>query len=209
VLNKQMTRNGSTERLRLFVAVPVPEAVREEMILVQRELQSQMPSDAVRWTKPEQFHLTLRFLGDVSSDRLTALRESLHVVCSGARALRLEARGIGFFPNARSPRVVWVGINDDENRLAGLQKKIESAVQSFVTGPGGEHFAGHATLGRFKRFNNFEIKALTTTVETMKNRTWGKWTATEVEVVRSELSRIGTAYRVLATLFLGGKIEPS
>jgi 2'-5' RNA ligase len=203
-----MTLDGLTERLRLFVAVPVPEAVREEMILVQRELQSQMPGDAVRWTKPEQFHLTLRFLGDVSSDRLAALRESLHTACSGAPALRLEARGIGFFPNARSPRIVWVGINDDGNRLAELQKKIEGAVQSFVRGPGGEHFAGHVTLGRFKQFNNFEIKPLTNTVEAMKNRTLGKWTATGVEVVRSELSRIGTVHQVLATLFLGGKIEP-
>src|SRR5208282_1130973 len=197
------------ERLRLFVAVPVPDTVREEMVLVQRELQPQMPGDAVRWTKPEQFHLTLWFLGDVSSDCLAALRESLHTACSGARALRLEARGIGFFPNARSPRVVWVGINDDENRLAGLQKKIESAVQSFAAKPGGEHFAGHVTLGRFKQFNNFAIKPLTNTAESMTNRTLGKWTATEVEVVRSELSRIGTVYRVLATLFLGGKIEPS
>ncbi|MGA2684617.1 MAG: RNA 2',3'-cyclic phosphodiesterase [Verrucomicrobiota bacterium] len=204
-----MTGEGSTERFRLFVAISVPDAVRNEIVCVQRELQRFTSRDTVRWTKPEQFHLTLRFLGDVSSDRLAALQESLRVVCSGAPPLHLRAQGIGFFPDARSPRVVWVGINDDGNRLAGLQKKIEVAVQSFVAKPGGEHFAGHVTLGRFKLFNNFEIKALTNTVEAMKNRTLGKWTATEVEVVRSELSRIGTVYRVLTTLFLGGKIKPS
>ncbi len=102
-----------------------------------------------------------------------------------------------------------MGINDDENRLMDLQKKMGSAVQPFTAGPGGEHFVGHVTLGRFKRFKNFEIKELINSVEVMKNRPFGEWTATEAEVVRSELSKIGTAYTVLAALLLCDKIEPS
>jgi 2'-5' RNA ligase len=204
-----VTDGNPTGTLRLFVAIPAPDAIREEMIRVQHELRSLAPHGVVRWTKPEQFHLTLRFLGDVSSDHVPALQESLRAVCIGASALHLRACGVGFFPNARSPRVVWMGINDDENRLMDLQKTIESAVQPFTAGPGGEHFVGHVTLGRFKRFKIFEIKELINSVEVMKNRPFGEWTATEVGVVRSELSKIGTAYTVLAAFLLCDKIEPS
>ena len=166
-----MQVESSTEQLRLFVAIPFPDAVREEMLRVQHELQPLVPRDVVRWTKPEQFHLTLRFLGDVSSDRVAALQESVRAVCSGAPALHLRAQGVGFFPNARSPRVIWVGVNDGENRLVDLQKKIEAAVQPFTAEQGAERFAGHVTLGRFKQSKRLEIKELTARAEAMKDRT--------------------------------------
>jgi 2'-5' RNA ligase len=197
-----MTGENLTEQLRLFVAIAVPDAVRDEMIRVQRELQPLAPSGAVRWAKPEQFHLTLRFLGDVPSNRVAALQEAVREVCSGVPALPLCARGVGFFPNARSPRVVWVGVNDDENCLAKLQKKIESAVRPFTAGQGGEDFAGHVTLGRFKQFRRPEIGKLTACAETMKDRVFGEWPARKIEIIRSELSSVGARYTALAAICL-------
>jgi 2'-5' RNA ligase len=201
-----MTGKSLTEPFRLFIAIPVPDAVRDEMIRVQRELQPLAPPGAVRWTKPERFHLTLRFLGDVPSDRSGALQESVRAVCSSAPPLHLCARGVGFFPSARSPRVVWVGVNDDENRLVDLQKQIEGAVHPFTTEPGGERFAGHVTLGRLKRFNRLRINELTTCVEAIKKRMFGEWLAREIEIVRSELSATGSRYTPLATIRLGIEI---
>ncbi|HLX96949.1 MAG TPA: RNA 2',3'-cyclic phosphodiesterase [Verrucomicrobiae bacterium] len=202
-----MTGEGSTERFRLFVAIPVPDVIREEMIRVQQALEPLAPHPVVRWTKPEQFHLTLRFLGDVSSDRITALQESLRAVCSGTRGLHLHARGIGFFPGARFPRVVWVGIDNHEKRLGELQERIERAVRPFTMEPGGEHFAGHVTLGRFKRSNILKINDLRIKMEAMKDCLFGKWTAWTIEIIRSELSPAGTRHTVLAALPLGRGIE--
>jgi RNA 2',3'-cyclic 3'-phosphodiesterase len=201
-----MTGKNLTEPFRLFIAIPVPDAVRDEMIRVQRELQPLAPPGAVRWTKPEQFHLTLRFLGDVPSDRAGALQESVRAVCSSTPPLHLCARGVGFFPSARSPRVVWVGVNDDENRLVDLQKQIEGAVHPFTTEPGGDRFAGHVTLGRLKRFNRLRINELANCVEAMKKRMFGEWLAREIEIVRSELSATGSCYTPLATIRLGIEI---
>ena len=127
-----MADDNSTEKLRLFVAIPMPEAVRNEMLRVQQEMQRLVSREAVRWTKPEQFHLTLRFLGDVPVEHVAALQEAVNAVCRSHPALRLRAQGVGFFPNARSPRVIWVGVNDGEERLADLQKKIEDAVRPFA-----------------------------------------------------------------------------
>ncbi|MGB7769789.1 MAG: RNA 2',3'-cyclic phosphodiesterase [Verrucomicrobiia bacterium] len=204
-----MTGNDSTGRFRLFVAIPVSDAVRDEMIRVQRELQPLAPRGAVRWATPEQFHLTLRFLGDVPSDRVAALQEAVRTVCSGAPALPLRAQGVSFFPNARAPRVIWVGITDSDDRLVELQKKIESAVCPFTTGQGSERFAGHVTMGRFKSPKWLEIRSLTSHAETMKDRAFGEWTAREIEIIRSELSSAGARYTSLAVIRLGAGIEPS
>jgi RNA 2',3'-cyclic 3'-phosphodiesterase len=123
-----MTGEQASERCRLFVAIPVPDTVRAELLRVQSELQLLVPRGTVRWTNPEQFHLTLRFLGDVPFEHVAGLQASLRAVCAGIHPLHLLAQGVGFFPNARSPRVIWVGIHDRENRLLILQQKVESAV---------------------------------------------------------------------------------
>jgi 2'-5' RNA ligase len=155
-----MADDSSADKLRLFVAIPMPEAVRNEITGIQQEMQRLVSHEAVRWTKPEQFHLTLRFLGDVPVERVPALQEAVNAVCRGSQALHLRAQGAGFFPNARLPRVIWVCVNDVEGRLADLQKEIEAAVQPFAEGPSSERFAGHVTIGRVKFLKRPEIEKL-------------------------------------------------
>ena len=65
-------------------------------------------------------------------------------------ALSLRAEGVGFFPNTRLPRVIWVGINDRAGRLVDLQQRIETAVGQFSPEPGEKNYTGHVTLGRLK-----------------------------------------------------------
>jgi RNA 2',3'-cyclic 3'-phosphodiesterase len=192
-----MTAESSTQKLRLFVAISTPEAVRNEITGVQRKLQQSVSPAAVRWTKPEQFHLTLRFLGDVPGERVAALQEAINVVCHGSSALRLRAQGVGFFPNARSPRVIWTGVNDGEGRLVDLQKKIESAVQSSTKEPGTEKFAGHVTIGRVKHLNRPEIEKLTAHAQAVQDRLLGEWTANEIEIIQSRLSPAGAQHSLL------------
>jgi 2'-5' RNA ligase len=203
-----MTGEQATGRFRLFVAITVPDAVRAEVLRVQRELKPLAPRDVVRWTKPEQFHLTLRFLGDVPSAQIAGLQESLYAACIGTPPLHLRAQGAGFFPNARSPRVIWVGIPDEENRLLSFQKKIESAVQSYTAERGGDQFAGHVTMGRLKQYNHLEIRELLNKAGSLKNRLFGEWTAREIEIIRSELLPAGPRYTSLAACKLGTMVEP-
>jgi 2'-5' RNA ligase len=203
-----MTGEQATEPFRLFVAIAVPDAVREEMLRVQREWHPLAPREVVRWTKPEQFHLTLRFLGDVPSGHIAGLQESLCATCAGTPPLHLRAQGVGFFPNARSPRVIWVGIHDREDRLAKFQKQIENAIQSYTAEQGGDRFAGHITLGRFKQYNHLAIRELLNQTGSLKSRLFGEWTAREIEIIRSELLPAGPRYTLLATCKLGTVVEP-
>jgi len=198
-----MASDSSTAPLRLFVAISIPEPVRDEIIHGQRELQPLAPRGAVRWTRPDQFHLTLRFLGDVPADGVEDLKKSVGAVCRNAWPLSLRAEGVGFFPNPRSPRVIWVGINDREGRLVDLQKQIEAAVGPFSPEPGEKNFTGHATLGRLKNPKPSDIRDLAARAQSLAKRLFGEWTAHEIEIIRSELSPAGARYTSLAAFRLG------
>jgi RNA 2',3'-cyclic 3'-phosphodiesterase len=197
-----MTAKNPNERVRLFVAIPVPEPVRMEMIRVQHELEPLAPRGAVRWSRSDQFHLTLKFLGGVMIERLAALQESVQTVCSACPVLALRAQGVGFFPNARSPRVIWAGVHDRNGQLEKLQKKIEDAVRPFSDEPGGTNFAGHLTLGRFKKFIRHEIEPLTARAQEMNDRLFGQWMAEAIEFIRSDLSPAGARHTLLARFCL-------
>ena len=92
--------------------------VREdELERVQEQLRSPLSGRCVRWAKREQFHLTLKFLGNVESRRLEALTASIRGVCAGLGVLQLRAGRIGFFPDARRPRVIWTSVLDGRGYL--------------------------------------------------------------------------------------------
>ena len=197
-----MADDRSTEKLRLFIAIPIPEPVRDEIIRVQQEMQPLVPRDAVRWIKPDQFHLTLRFLGDVPVAVLEKLKESVNAVCRNARPLSLRAEGVGFFPNPRSPRVIWVGIDDREGRLGDLQKQIETVAGQFSSEPGEKNFTGHVTLGRLKNPRPADTRDLATRAQSLEKRLFGDWTALDIEIIRSELSPAGARHTSLAVIRL-------
>jgi 2'-5' RNA ligase len=198
-----MADDGSMEKLRLFVAIPIPEPVRDEIIRVQRELQPLVPRNVARWTRPDQFHLTFRFLGDVPVAGLEQLKASVNAICRSAQPLRLHAEGVGFFPNPHSPRVVWVGISDQAGLLVDLQKRIETAVRPFTADPGAENFAGHVTLGRLKNLKPPDARKLAAHAQAVKDRTFGEWTADEIAIIQSELSPAGARHTLFAAFRLG------
>jgi 2'-5' RNA ligase len=195
--------NVENEKMRLFVAISVPEEIRAKIAASQEELRQVAPRSAVRWTISEQLHLTLRFLGDVPVAKLLELKESIRQVCGQLPVLHLKAAGIGFFPNARSPRVIWAGIADADGRLGQFQKEIEKVAGPFAEKPGAEKFVGHLTMGRFKVYRPGEIKELVNRAMGMGGRQFGEWTAGEVEIVRSELLQGGARHTVMEAFPLG------
>ena len=120
------------ETHRLFIAISIPDKVKSEIEKVQDTLRRAMPIGAVRWMKPEQFHLTLKFLGNVKVSDTDALVQAAEEVCKNFPPLKLRAEWLGFFPNENRPRVVWIGVHDRKNVLMNLQKAIESAIKPFT-----------------------------------------------------------------------------
>lgn len=193
-----------SERFRLFIAVAIPEAVKAEIEQAQAELRRALPDCNARWTRPEQFHLTLQFLGDVEAARVDALGEAAHDACRGLTPLRLRAEGLGCFPDLRRPRVLWTGVRDETDQLPRLQEAVALATRDFTTEEKEEHFSGHVTLARFKGIKRSQAEALAAAVTGMTKRLFGEWTAYKIELMRSQLLPQGARHTTLAAIALGG-----
>ena len=113
-----MADSPKTEFHRLFIAISVPAIVKSEIQKVQNELVGMLPDHAVRWTRPEHFHLTLRFLGNAPTERTGQLAECLRTAVSNFFPLELKAEEVGFFPGRGFPRVLWVSVRDECQQLA-------------------------------------------------------------------------------------------
>lgn len=198
-------RDASAGTIRLFVAISLPDSVKDEIEKAQRRLWDSFPNKSVRWTKREQFHLTLKFLGNVRESLVSGLISALRESCMRFSELQLRAERIGFFPDARFPRVLWVGVRDEKCQLIPLQSEIEEAVKSFTDERPEKRFTGHVTLARLLRIERREAEALAKLTSGMSQRFFGGWVAGKIELIRSELSSSGSRYTTLADIPLSGK----
>ena len=195
-----MTADQPAGFLRLFIAIAVPADVRKEIGRAQGQLRCNSPPGAIRWTRPDQFHVTLKFLGDVPVTQVTPLAEALAEACAGFKVLRLSAHGIGYFPHAQTPRVIWARVDDARGQLAELHQQLNGAMRPFAPAQARpEKFAGHITLGRFKPGRHAAIPDLLERAAALHDRRFGDWQAGEVEIVRSELLSTGVLHTSLGS----------
>jgi 2'-5' RNA ligase len=188
------------EQFRLFLALSIPDKVKSAIDATQSELRRVVPDRAARWTRREQFHLTLRFLGNVSASRVNPLIDVIRAACEPFAPLRLVAGQMGFFPDRRVPRVLWVGVKDLESRLIPLWSGLQSATQPFAGEPAETDFTGHVTLARLNRPRRVQIEELVKAAGKFENSVFGEWTAEQVELMRSELLPQGARHSLLAAL---------
>jgi len=136
--------------MRLFVALEIPAAVRDNLATLIDELRAaDAPSarNKARWVRPENLHVTLKFIGNVDASKLDAIRGALAEVRSES-SVELRFRGLGFFPNDRRPRVFWAGIEASPN-LAPLANQIDARMEKLEIPRETREFAPHLTLARF------------------------------------------------------------
>lgn len=136
--------------IRAFIAIELPNDVRHALGDVAAALAEGVPRSAVRWVRPAQMHLTLRFLGDTPADRLPAIQAAMDGVAGQHAPFALRLTEAGGFPNARRPRVVWVGLGGEEAALLSLVAVLNGALLPLGWPPEDRPFRAHLTLGRVK-----------------------------------------------------------
>ena len=130
--------------MRLFIAIEVPEHIQEVLLKAQEQIKS-----SARLTLAKEFHLTLKFLGEVSDSKVEEIKLRLENVSFAQ--LNLTLHGIGVFPDALRPRVIWTGVQPQE-RIIELQKRIDAALSGMF--PAEKEYVPHLTLARVKKLEN-------------------------------------------------------
>ena len=140
----------SEEVIRTFIAVDLPSSVLEALGQISTQLQEKLPGSSVRWVNYEKMHLTLKFLGDISRENIGMVEKILETEASKKGVMEIGIGGIGAFPKARHPRVIWIGVEAPQD-LFDLRRGIEDGVARLGYSYDKYEFTPHLTLGRISR----------------------------------------------------------
>src|ERR1043166_2711255 len=99
-----------SENIRAFVAIFPDAATAEKLSALQRDLKKEIPAENIRWTRPEQIHLTLQFLGNIPRARLPEFQMALSKVAGNASPFATRTERVGSFPNVVRPKILWIGL---------------------------------------------------------------------------------------------------
>ena len=194
------------EQIRSFIAIELSEDILSAIADLQRQLKKQVPEGTVRWVKPGGIHLTLQFLGDVPVVKINSIAQALTAACAPFHPFSVTVGGLGCFPNAKRPRVTWVGVDEPTGTLAALQKAIERAMVPLGFTPERRAFHPHLTLGRTKRqATRDQAQALGTLITTTQIPFLGQMNVRQVCLIRSDLRPTGAVYTRLAAAPLAGQ----
>jgi len=185
--------------IRAFIAVDIPPLVRERIRSFQLPLRA-IPAD-IKWVRPENMHVTLKFLGDIAAGRVPEILHAIQDIAVSRRPFRVSLCGTGAFPDGSRPRVLWIGI---ENGHAALSRLAESIEQKFaILGFEREKraFSAHLTLGRVRSREGF-----TEVIAAMERRVFqtDPYRIEDVVLYGSELKPSGPVYTELGRVQLKG-----
>ena len=190
------TSNG----IRTFVCIEVPPSIKARIEELQRALRrSDVP---ISWVKPSNIHLTIKFLGDVEASRMDDVRQAVERASAGIPPFEITVEGAGCFPSAKSPRVLWVGLNPMPDVLRTLHSNLEAALEHAGFAREAKRFSPHLTMARIR--DPFRARA---TVEELIAAGFAAETfpAHDVIVMRSDLHPSGSIYTPQAVVHLSAE----
>jgi 2'-5' RNA ligase len=192
--------------MRTFVAIELDPEVRQAVVDVQTTLKrdlGSLPGARPQWVRPESLHLTLKFLGEIEEDSLPDVLVALRVAAKRRSGFSLGVRGIGVFPDARAPKVVWAGLVGDLDALTALALAVEEALIPAGIPPEGRPFKPHLTLARIKDGSREIGKALAANGFLESRLDMGSMQVREIALMKSDVRPSGSVYTRLDVVPLG------
>lgn len=188
--------------IRSFLALDPPEAIRREIGKVQERLRKMIRGD-LRWVRTESIHLTLKFFGDIPRNAVPGISAAAGGVAAGFAPFDLSIGGVGVFPDIDRPRVVWLGMNGEVERLAAFQQELERAIQAIGFPREERPFRPHLTLARIKSPKG--VMGLAQVLERGGDYAAGRFTAAGLVLFKSDLTPGGAIYSRIAEYPFAGE----
>ncbi|MDP9235870.1 MAG: RNA 2',3'-cyclic phosphodiesterase [Chloroflexota bacterium] len=199
-------RDGPAEEaspLRLFVAIDLPDDVKQALGAAIESLRTALQSDALRWVRPDGIHLTLQFLGATSQARVPDIAFALEAAVRGVPAFGLAAGTLGSFGGRQRLRVIWLGLSGDEPAAAHLAARVHSALQPLGFAPDREPFRPHLTLASVRDdASREERQRLYDMLRRTSPPVPPPFRVERISLMQSTLARGGAVYQTLARFSL-------
>lgn len=176
--------------IRTFVAVLIDEDLRKKISEVQEAVKKLAPD--VKWVSPENFHVTLKFLGNIDEDVVPKVSAAVDDAVRSHPPFDLTISGLGAFPSPARARVIWVGIEDGREQLVHLASVVEKSLRKLGFQREEKSFKAHITIGRVK--TSKYLDKLAAGIAAVDARDLGTQRVSSVAVMESRLQREGPVY---------------
>lgn len=192
---------------RAFIAILLSSEARDA---VTAEVDRLRPLNrAVAWVPRDNLHLTLRFLGDQSEERLEEAVVALELAAGAGEPFSLGLHGLGAFPGLERPRILWVGVAEGALAARGLQARLEARLAERGFPPEARPWHPHLTVGRVfddRRWRREATPALRLAVAQAGSRAVARLAITAISLMKSDLEPAGARYTELASRPLGARV---
>jgi 2'-5' RNA ligase len=183
--------------MRTFIAIEIPSEVKSALAALQDDLRR--AGADVSWTRPENIHLTLRFLGEVDERRIGEVEKVCVASAAEFRPFTLSLYDTGVFPNARQPRVLWAGLAGEIEKAVEMRKRLNDGLALIGFEREEKDFRPHLTIGRVK--SNRKTRELIALMDARQVPALS-FVVTEIVLMKSELHPAGARYTPMAKVSL-------
>ncbi len=188
-----------SDTIRTFIAVELNKPVQDELQKIQEQLKTCHPD--VKWVKPANIHLTLKFLGEAPIAKIEMIKDQLPSWVAGISPFSITLDTLGAFPHIRQPRVIWAGIQEEPSSpLFLLTGTIEKETRRLGFAKEKKAFTAHITIGRVRSAKN--IKPLAKILAQCKVPANLTQPVQSISLLKSTLTPQGPIYDILSTVSL-------
>ena len=187
--------------IRCFIAIEIPESIRIKIFRVGQTFQN-IQKGEIRWVRPANIHMTLRFLGNMGPNELAEMKQILTLAAKRYNPFSISIQGTGTFPNDHRPRIIWVGSVPDPV-LFELQRDIEKELTKAGYKPENHPFRPHITIGRVsENLRRERVPQIIDHLSRWQNEVFGNFSVSRIQLFRSDLRQTGPIYSSLFTVNL-------
>jgi len=189
---------------RIFIAIELPVDVVRGLDGTISLLRERLVNPDIKWVAAGNIHVTLKFIGDVPRAGIDKIERSLQPICAATPPMLLSVAGLGAFPSARAPRVVWAGLQGDIELLSSLARGMDAALVALGYPAESRPFTPHLTLARVRQEASDDMRAKLGDV-ILRTRLAHPlpFQAGSASIMRSQLTPRGAVYSRLARLPFG------
>ena len=190
--------------IRSFIAIDFPEETRKALEDIQKELKQ--CGSGVRWVRPSSIHLTLKFLSNIHPTQVEDIALAVAQEVRDEPPITLGAAGLGAFPSRKKPRVIWIGMEGEVQRLSRIQARVENALEPLGFVREKRPFQPHLTIGRVK--DRRRLQTLIDAMATLDMEPFNSFDADEIILYKSDLRPTGAIYTKLHRMPLAAPASP-